>query len=200
VATVETRERLIGATRAAIRELGLPAVTAREIVGRASANLAAIPYHFGTKDALVAEALVAEARELLAPVWAVLGSDRPAAERSAAAVGLLNDLFEASRAQVPVYLAALATSPHAADVQRGLGDLWEQLRTRLAADIAEQLAAGLIPAWVDPVPMAALILTVVNGVVVASVVDPTGPDHRAIGGQFLRLLLSAALPVNEPKD
>jgi hypothetical protein len=48
--------------------------------------------------------------------------------------------------------------------------------------------------------MAALILTVVNGVVVASVVDPTGPDHRAIGGQFLRLLLSAALPVNEPKD
>jgi AcrR family transcriptional regulator len=189
-----TRERLLVATREAIRELGLPAVTAREIAGRASANLAAIPYHFGSKEALVSEALVAEARELLAPVWELLGSERPAAERASAAVSVLNGLFDEKREQVPVYLAALAAAPHSPSVLAGLGDLWEELRGRLAGDVAGQLEQGLLPEWVEPSAMAALILAVVNGVVVSSAVDPTGPDHRAVAGQFLALLLSASQP------
>ena len=97
----------------------MPATTAREIVGRASANLASIPYHFGTKDALVAEALIAEARELVAPVLNLLAGDRPAAERARQAVAMLDEVFEASRPQVPVYLAALAAAPaHARRAQR----------------------------------------------------------------------------------
>lgn len=58
----DTKTDLIDATRAVIREQGLPQATAREITGRAGANLAAIPYHFGSKDDLVAAALLAEAR------------------------------------------------------------------------------------------------------------------------------------------
>ena len=180
------------ATREAVRELGLPAVTAREITGRASANLAAIPYYFGSKEALVSEALLAEARELLAPVWELLGAERSAIERASAAVSMLNHVFDEAREQVPVYLSALAAAPHLASVGAGLEDLWEELRGRLAADIADQLAMGQLPAWVEPSAMAALILAVVNGVVVASAADPSGPDHRAVAGQFLALLLSAA--------
>ena len=131
MATAPTRDRLVTATREAIRDLGLPAVTAREITGRASANLAAIPYYFGTKEALVTEALVAEARELLAPVWELLGADRPPIERATGAVVMLNELFDQARDDVPVYLAALATAPHSPDVQAGLGDLWNELRSRL---------------------------------------------------------------------
>jgi AcrR family transcriptional regulator len=189
-----TRDRLLAATREAIRDVGLPAATAREITGRASANLAAIPYHFGSKDALVTEALVSEARDLLAGVWELLGLDRPAVDRATAAVGLLNDLFDDARAQVPVYLAALSSAPHSPQVQAGLGDLWVELRDRLAQDIATQSEAGDLPAWVDPSAMAALILALVNGVVVSSVIDPNGPDHRAVAGQFLALLLTAARP------
>jgi AcrR family transcriptional regulator len=189
-----TRERLVVATRDAIRELGLPAVTAREITARASANLAAIPYHFGSKEALVTEALMAEARELLAPVWELLGADRSAGDRAGAAVALLNDLFEEASEQVPVYLAALAAAPHLPEVRAGLGEMWEELRGRLAADISAQLESGLLPAWVEPSAMAALIVGLVNGVVIASVVDPVGPDHRAVAGQFLALLLAAAHP------
>jgi AcrR family transcriptional regulator len=187
-----TRDRLVTATREAIRDVGLPAATAREITGRAAANLAAIPYHFGSKDALVTEALVSEARELLAPVWEVLGSDRPALERATSAVAVLNELFDGALAQVPVYLAALSSAPHSPDVQAGLAELWSELRDRLSLDIATQADAGLLPAWVEPAAMAALILAVVNGVVVSSVVHPNGPDHRAVAGQFLALLMTAA--------
>jgi AcrR family transcriptional regulator len=189
-----TRDRLIRATQEAIRDVGLPATTAREIVGRASANLASIPYHFGTKDALVAEALVAEARELVAPVLTLLARDRPAAERASEAVAMLNELFEASRQRVPVYLAALAAAPHTPDVRRGLGSLWADLRARLAEDIARQLEEGTLPHWVSPPAMAAAILSLVNGVIVASVIDPDGPDHRAVAAQFLALLLAAGVP------
>lgn len=173
----------------------MPAVTAREIVGRASANLASIPYHFGSKDALVAEALIAEVHELVAPVLALLASGRPGQERAAEAVSMLNKLFDSSRSQVPVYLAALAAAPHASDVRSGLGGLWNDLRFRLADDIERQLEAGQLPGWVSPAAMAALILSLVNGVVIGSVVDPDGPDHREVATQFLSLLLAAgALP------
>jgi hypothetical protein len=44
---------------------------------------------------------------------------------------------------------------------------------------------------VAPDAMAAAILSLVNGVVVASVLDPDGPDHREVAAQFLALLLAA---------
>jgi AcrR family transcriptional regulator len=194
VAAPGTRDRLLRATRESIRDVGLPATTAREIVGRATANLASIPYHFGTKDALVAEALVAEARDLVAPVLTLLAGDRPAAERATEAVAMLNELFEASRPQVPVYLAALAAAPHSSGVRRGLGSMWADLRARLADDIARQADEGRLPEWVSPSAMAAAILSLVNGVIVASVIDLDGPDHREVAAQFLALLLAAGVP------
>lgn len=191
MATAETREQLIRATREAIRDVGMAGSTAREIAGRASANLASIPYHFGSKDALVAEALVAEARDLVAPVLALLASEKPPPERAMEAAGMLNELFVQSRTQVPVYLAALAAAPHSPDVREGLGALWRELRERLADDVRRQLDEGHLPPWVQPDAMASLILSLVNGVVLASVVDPDGPDHQQVGLQFVALLLAA---------
>jgi AcrR family transcriptional regulator len=192
-----TRDQLVRATREAIRDVGMPAATAREIVGRASANLASIPYHFGTKDALVTEALVAEARELVAPVLRLLADDRPAPERAVEAAGMLNELFEASRARVPVYMAALAAAPHTSEVREGLGALWADLRAGLADDIARQVEADHLPGWVAPPAMAEVILSLVNGVIVASLIDPDGPDHREVAAQFLALLLAAGVPAPE---
>jgi AcrR family transcriptional regulator len=175
--------------------------TAREITGRASANLASIPYHFGSKDALVAEALVLETRELIEPVLELLSAGRPGADRASEAVDMLNVLFERSRNQVPVYLAALAASPHSLPVADGLSELWADVRTALAGDIARQLSDRALPDWVEPQAMAALILSLVNGVVIAAVVDPEGPDHRAVAAQFLTMLLAAGgMPATSGAD
>lgn len=194
-----TRARLVAATRDAIRDIGLSSTTSREITTRASANLAAITYHFGSKDALVADALIAEVTELLEPVWLLLDAERPAIERATAAATTLADLFDEASPQVPAYLAALSTVPHSAEVAGALSTLWGDLRHRLAADIDAQLGAGTLPGWVDPDAMAALILAVVNGVIVASAVDPNGPDHRDVAGQFVALLIGAALTATAPE-
>lgn len=61
----QTRERLLGAAREVFSELGFQGATVREICRRAEANVAAVNYHFGSKDGLLAEALHFESLKLL---------------------------------------------------------------------------------------------------------------------------------------
>ncbi|NMG35047.1 TetR family transcriptional regulator [Azoarcus sp. TTM-91] len=51
----ETRDRILDAAEALFVEHGLEATSMRMITGRANANLAAVNYHFGSKDALIQE-------------------------------------------------------------------------------------------------------------------------------------------------
>ena len=52
-----TRARLVEAAREVFSQYGFQGATVREICRRADANIAAVNYHFGSKDALLAEAL-----------------------------------------------------------------------------------------------------------------------------------------------
>src|SRR3989338_7688116 len=56
-ATEQTRARLLDAAREVFSQHGLQGATVREICRRAEANVAAVNYHFGSKDGLLAEAL-----------------------------------------------------------------------------------------------------------------------------------------------
>lgn len=56
-ATEQTRERLLNAAREEFSQHGFQGATVREICRRAEANVAAVNYHFGSKDGLLAEAL-----------------------------------------------------------------------------------------------------------------------------------------------
>ena len=51
-------------------------------------------------------------------------------------------------------------------------------------------AAGLLPDWIDPAPMAALLVAVANGVVLQATVDPDGIPVDAMAAQFAGLLLA----------
>jgi AcrR family transcriptional regulator len=55
----ETARRLMDATTALLVEQGPGATTLRAITDRAGANVAAVGYHFGSKDALVSQAYAA---------------------------------------------------------------------------------------------------------------------------------------------
>ena len=56
-ASEETRKRLLNAAREVFSEHSFQGATVREICRRAEANVAAVNYHFGSKDGLLAEAL-----------------------------------------------------------------------------------------------------------------------------------------------
>jgi AcrR family transcriptional regulator len=188
----DTRSRLLEAARTEVRDRGL-AATSREITGAAGANLAAITYHFGSKDRLVAEALLGEVRRWLEPALGALAGQGDPAARALAAVGALVAAFREHAADAPAYLEALVQARRLPGLHAGILDLWGDLRARLTAEIAA-LQAGEGPGvagWVDPEPMAALLVAVANGLVVQATVDPDGPDVGAMAEQFAGLLLSA---------
>jgi AcrR family transcriptional regulator len=61
-----SRERLLDAAEELFAEAGFNGVSVRQIVERASVNLGAIPYHFGTKENLFKEVLLRRANPLRA--------------------------------------------------------------------------------------------------------------------------------------
>ena len=175
-----------------MRDLGVVGASSRAITREAGANLAAITYHFGSKDELVAEALLGTIRTALDPALAALRrDDLEAPARVMLAVAALRSSFAASSAEAPGYVEALVQARHLPTLQAGLLALVDELREFFASQIAAQQAAGQLPGWIQPRPMATLILAVLNGIVLQAVLDPAGTDVDALAGQFVALLLAA---------
>ncbi|MFN2505032.1 MAG: TetR/AcrR family transcriptional regulator [Acidimicrobiales bacterium] len=194
-----TRDRLLRATRACVTDRGVAGTTSRAITSAAGANLAAITYHFGSKDDLVAEALLEGIREAVAPALAVLGrDDLEPPVRVALAVEALRSAFAEASSSAPGYVEALVQGRHLPRLREGMHELFAEIRRFLSDQMTEQQAAGQLPAWVEPEAMAALIVAAANGIVVQSVLEPGGTDANAMAGQFAGLLLSAWTGVRPP--
>ncbi|MBR0567929.1 TetR family transcriptional regulator [Azoarcus sp. L1K30] len=82
--TPDTRDRILDAAEALFVEHGLEATSMRMITGRAAANLAAVNYHFGSKDALIQAVFRRRLTELNRQRLAAL--DRIEAEASGAQI------------------------------------------------------------------------------------------------------------------
>jgi AcrR family transcriptional regulator len=184
-----TRDRLLAAAREVLASRGVAGATSREITDTAEANLASITYHFGSKDELVAAALLAEIEELVEPALLALEDDTDPTARLLEAVQLLFQTFATKRQRVPLYFEAVA-----AELRSGhgsTGTLLAKVRARLATVIESLQHQGAISAWVDPDSMSALIVASAQGLVLQSALDPTGPSAEQQASQFARLLLEA---------
>ncbi|HVN51316.1 MAG TPA: TetR family transcriptional regulator C-terminal domain-containing protein [Acidimicrobiales bacterium] len=188
---MSTRDDLLEAARTVVRRHGLAGATSREITATAGANLAAITYHFGSKDDLLAEALFGELERRVEPALSLLGSDDPPEVRLLAVVQALTDEFERARDDIPVYFEALLLAARDDRYRRRALGVYEALRRQLADTIAQLVEHSQVPVWVDPPSTAALIVAVAHGIALESVVDPSGPDHRAMSSAFAQLLIAA---------
>ncbi len=187
----ETATALIAATQRCLERDGMAGATSRAITAEAGVNLGAITYHFGSKEQLVAEALVASLRTWLEPAVEVLRSEAEPVARTLLAVQTLVSTFEAHRDQVGLYLEALAQAPRIAPVGEAMIGLWRELQGLLTTQIAAMASDGQVGPWVDPHSMAALLVAVANGLVVQAAIDPDGPSVPAMAAQFSLLLLEA---------
>ena len=187
----EAPGRLLAAAVDSIRRNGVAGATSRDIAATAGTNLQAITYHFGSKDELVAQALLQAITERLEPALDILRRDMEPGERMTNAVQALQVAFETARPDLAVYLDALVQAGRSPTMRAALGDLLVELRTFLTNQIAELKSDGYVPEWVDPPAMALLLLSIADGIALHSVLEPDVMDHRAVMGQALQLLLSA---------
>jgi AcrR family transcriptional regulator len=184
-----TRQRLLDATVDSLRAKGIDGLTSREIAGGAGVNLQAITYHFGSKDALVAEALTELVRRRLDPVREALEAPGEPSERLFHALGTISAAFDVSRADLQAYADAIAAASTNAELARSLGGLHEELVAYLAQLIAEMRAEGYIQPWVEPEPMAAVLIALGDGIAAQSRLSD--PDVAAMLDQVALLLLAA---------
>jgi AcrR family transcriptional regulator len=154
-------------------------------------NLAAITYHFGSKDKLVARALLHAVRQWLEPAKRALSADGDPAAKALEAIALLQRSFGEARDLLPAYFEALVRAPRDDVLRRGIHKLLGELRALLRDQIQDQKDDGLLPDWVEPDPMAALLLALADGIALHAALDPDAIDHQAIAVQVAQLLLAA---------
>lgn len=194
-----TRSRLLEATLALLAEHGIAGTTSRGIANAAGVNLQAITYHFGSKDELVAHALVHAVRRWLEPARQALDAVTvdPVMGLISAVLALQSALSQAAE-HVPAYVEALAASGRDQVVREHVVALLGELRQALATSIGELKDAGQVADWVEPQAMAALVVAAGDGFVLHSLLEPEEYRPEEVLGQVIQLLLAARTVPPDP--
>ncbi|MFA5885240.1 MAG: TetR/AcrR family transcriptional regulator [Acidimicrobiia bacterium] len=206
VETHLTSERLLDAAERLFAERGVDAVSVRAVNAAAGANVAAVHYHFGSKDALV-EAVLRRRMDALGErrraMLAALPADRPPAVRAVMEVLVLPLAELSADPDSPgrAYVRFLATL-------EGGGPDTQALLGRAFAPQFGPLDATLARALPDlPAPVRHLRLALVGSIVVKTLADPELPaatlladnpgDHAAVVAALLDAVTGAlAAPVS----
>jgi AcrR family transcriptional regulator len=186
-----TESQLLEGATECLRRYGLRGTTSRAIAAAAGINLGAITYHFGSKDELVAQALLETVRRWLAPAMAILKRDLDPAERLVAAVAQLQRTLTEARDMLPVYLEALVSASRNDTLKRGVEELFTEVRSFLSAQLREQRDAGQLPAWVEPEAFAMLLVATADGIGLHAAIEPDAVQPDALASQAVQLLLAS---------
>ncbi|WP_067676834.1 TetR/AcrR family transcriptional regulator [Nocardia miyunensis] len=183
------REDLLAAAKKVILERGLAKVTARDIAGAAGVSLAAIGYHFGSKDRLISEAVTmsvgSEIGDGMDEAIRAAGEGRSLAESFAPTLDGLVDVAFRYREQLMLSLengVRIARSP---DSQAFLSEATAEAYTELAALLRE-----VYPDLSDPQAraVAKLYFVLFQGIAMLTLL---GPGGEMLLGDDLELALSA---------
>ncbi|MVU82453.1 TetR family transcriptional regulator [Nocardia sp. ET3-3] len=160
-----TREDLLIAAKQCLAERGYARTTVRDIVAASGANLAAINYHFGTRDNLLNQAML---ESTAAAVTRILDSlpDDDATDPGERLNSFWHKLIDSFTADRPLWVAnveSMAQALHSPALRAETGAAQEQARAGLSHDLgADNPAIG------------ALLQTLIGGLLVQYLIDP---DH-----------------------
>ncbi|MFG2843774.1 TetR/AcrR family transcriptional regulator [Kitasatospora sp. NPDC048296] len=149
------REDLMAGAKRCLYEKGYGRTTARDIASASGVSLAAIGYHFGSKDALLNAAMIEAIGELGQALGAVVVAANQSSgdpeERFAAAWEGLKGVFAEHRGLWAAQFEALAQAGHEPELAQALAEAQKEGRLGLAAlfqglpevpDTEEELARG----------------------------------------------------------
>ncbi len=153
------REALLEGAKHCLREQGYARTTARDIVAASGTNLGSIGYHFGSKEALLTEAIIEVFDDWGEELAKVLAAEPPAGnalERFAATWDRVLESMAEHRGVWAASVEAFIQAQYIPAVRERLADALEMGRTGLA-----ELLQGI---------------------------DQDAPEARAVGGFYVALL------------
>ncbi len=185
------RERLVQGAMRCLREKGYAHTTARDIAGAANSNLGSIGYHFGSKEALLNEAIREGFAEWTAQLGSIAFAEAGATpvERVRASWVALTESFEEHRPLIVAFVEALAQSVRSDELRAQLADIYEDGRAAVGRLVEASLGDEVGDEQSRAV--ASFMIAVCDGLLLQWLVDP----DRAPSGEELTAGLAAALPV-----
>jgi AcrR family transcriptional regulator len=178
------RDQLLTAARRLLETQGYAHITARDLVAESGTNLASIGYHFGSKAALlnqaIEDAFADWARQLADLVMA--DPDATPVQRAWTTWATVRDALPHRRPLLQAYVEALAQAQREPELRTQLAGHMRQVREMVAERVAESLE-GTVPAT-DPRCQAAasFVMAVCDGLALQWLLSP---DEMATGDQLL---------------
>jgi AcrR family transcriptional regulator len=176
------RTKLLAAAQRLLRERDYADITARDLVATSSTNLGSIGYHFGSKEALLNEAI-----GLALEDWAehVIASAQPDPRVGpmglVASLAAVLDEFDSIRPFYHAFIEALARSARAPQLRAQLAAHYNRQRDRLAGWIVDSLGSGCDRG--DARRLASVMIATVDGLLIQAFVDPGDtPGGRDLTG------------------
>jgi AcrR family transcriptional regulator len=184
------RDALLEAARRLILEKGFAATTARDLVAASGTNLGSIGYHFGSREALLSQAL-----EELFDEWTVLlagaaFSDPDAAprERLASTFKATQDTLAEHRGLIRAFIEALAHAERSPEFRKHLRDHYRRAQRAVAGFVEQALGPEAVARGADPMTIALFIISVFDGLAVQSRISP---EDTPSGDELVAALAAA---------
>jgi AcrR family transcriptional regulator len=185
------RERLLRGALKCMREKGYAHTTARDIAAASNSNLGSIGYHFGSKEALLNEAIREGFAQWTAQVGQVAFAEAGATplERGRASLVALTETFKEHRSLMVAFVEALAQAERSNELRRQLAAIYEEGRAAIGGMVGASLAEAAITAP-HIRAIASLLIAICDGLMLQWLIDP----EHAPSGEELIAGLEAALP------
>jgi AcrR family transcriptional regulator len=196
MAQISHREQLLQGAIECLRTKGYARTTARDIAAAANANLASIGYHFGSKEALLNEAILRTCEQWTDRLGeaAFAGEDESPLDQIAASWVAMMNSFEDLRPVLVGLIEAVGQSAWSPDLRHELAAHYRTSREQVTAMVRQSLGEGVDEAGIDPNVISSFLIAVCDGLVLQWLLDP---DETPTGDQLISSLgaaLARALP------
>jgi AcrR family transcriptional regulator len=189
MAQINHREQLLEGAIECLRTKGYARTTARDIAAAANANTASIGYHFGSKEALLNEAITRACDEWttrLGEAAFASGSESPLEQMGASWVAMLNS-FEELRPVLIGLVEAVGQSAWSDDLRKELAAHYKTSREQVALMVRASLGEDGEDSGTAAV-VASFLIAVCDGLVLQWLLDP---DETPSGEQLVASLNTA---------
>lgn len=187
------RDKLLRGAAMCLREKGYARTTARDIAASSGANLASIGYHFGSKEALLNEALIAGFREWTTEIEraAFAPESTGASQRLENSLAAMVDRFTELEPLLTAYVEALPQAVRSPELKERMAASYEQARSAGAQMIIRAARdEGLNLQLAEAKTLASLIAAVCDGLMLQWLLD----RDRVPTSRELMTALAAGLP------
>jgi AcrR family transcriptional regulator len=179
------RTRLLEAARTLLRERTYGNITARDLVAASDTNLGSIGYHFGSKEALLDEAVGIALEE-----WADAIINATRTDPTAGPLSMMDllravlDEYDSIRPFYHAYIEALARSARSPELRDQLAAHYNRQRDRVAGLLIDSLEHPIDANHARH--LASVMIATVDGLLIQTFIDaddaPTSHDLAGLAG------------------